>query len=107
MINKIIEKIPKKPNKLSLYKRITAKLNTYNKNFKKFRKTDDCSSTMEMVYDIILMGVLINLGATLFGFNLSIIKILGFGCAYWVFTNKIKDLIVDIIISFQPFKVYR
>lgn len=104
MKKEITKKIPKK---LSLYKRFSAKLNTYKKNFKKFKKTEDYVSTKEMVLDILLMGVLISFGATLFGIPFSFFGILAFGCVYWVFVNKIKDLIVEVIGSLQLVKIYR
>ncbi len=77
------------------------------KTFKKRNLGAELQATKEMVFEIALMGLLLNVGMTFFGFTLGVFNVLAFGCAFWVFDKKLKHSLMEIISSFQLVRVYK
>jgi len=78
------------------------------KNYiKKKFKSEDSQNSSQMLFNIILYGIIGNTSSLLFGLSFNIINILVIGCAAWLIESKIVNIIKEILSSISIVKIYK
>lgn len=89
---------------IGFFKRIQINLSNFYKNL---IKSNDFKAGKEMIYEIVLSGILINLGITLMGSSFGIVNLLACGSAFYIFSNKLVDIIVRVLSSIKIVQITR
>ncbi|MDD4111320.1 MAG: hypothetical protein PHS54_07295 [Clostridia bacterium] len=72
-----------------------------------FKNSKDFIALTNSILDILVSGIILNIGMMIFGFPLSISFILSFGCLYWFFFKKIYQYLLEIVKEFALSKNYK
>lgn len=87
------------PKKVTFFSKIQHKWNVF---IEKLSNSQDFKSAYTFIFDIVLSGVLLNLGGLLLGLPFGITPILALGCGYWFVSNKIvPQILIPLLSAFR------
>ena len=94
--------------KIGFFKKIQVKLNNLRNTLKKsYKDKEDVQEFVQMIFNIILFGIIGNLSVILFGLSFSPLNILGIGCIAWLIENKLVDILKEVLSSISIVKIYK
>ncbi|MFA7654432.1 MAG: hypothetical protein WCX97_05385 [Candidatus Magasanikbacteria bacterium] len=88
--------------KIGFFSKISLNFNAFcDKTNKKYKENLEFKASIDMLLDIISLGILVFLSLFSFGSHNIILKIIGFGSLFWLIKEKVVPLIVQILNSFR------
>lgn len=94
--------------KIGFFKKIQIKFNNLKNALKKsYEEEEDTQEFIQMIFNIVLFGVIGNLAIGLFGLPFSFLNILGIGCIAWLIENKLVKMLKEVLSSISIVKIYK
>lgn len=94
--------------KIGFFKKIQIKLNNLKNSMKKsYKDKEDTQEFVQMIFNIILFGIIGNLAIGIFGLPFSVLNILGVGCIAWLIENKLVNILKEVLSSISIVKIYK
>jgi hypothetical protein len=88
--------------KIGFFSKISLKFNSFcDKTSKKYTENGEFKSFVDMLLDIVALGLLVFLALFSFGNHNIFLRIIGFGSMFWLVKEKVVPLIVQILNSFR------
>ena len=72
-----------------------------------YKENDDVKEFSQMIFNIILYGVIGNLAVSIIGIQISPLNIIGIGCIAWIIESKLVGILKEILSSINFVKVYK
>jgi hypothetical protein len=98
-------------NKKSIFSKIKTKILGKKHDFvvkkNKFLASDDWKAIKVMVGEIVLYGLLITGGYLGFTSSNLLIKVIGLGAGFWIFKEKILQVLIDLFNSISLVRIYK
>jgi len=106
MVSKELQELAEKPSKKRKKTRKPVK-DALVRLKNKLKKSKDIKVLITSISSILIYGLTLGLGLTLFGIDLSILSILGSGCLAYIFEIKLLDMLIRLISSVKIIQLHK
>ena len=93
--------------KIGFLKKLQLKSIKFINGIKKQYKTDDIQDGFQMLFNIVVYGIIGNTACILIGLPFNIINILAIGCVAWIIESNLVNIIKEILFSISIVKIYK